>query len=35
VNPAAIRILPALAGGGIVVLAARIAALFGEAGPRG
>jgi Dolichyl-phosphate-mannose-protein mannosyltransferase len=29
VNPAAIRILPALAGGAIVVLAARIAALFG------
>jgi Dolichyl-phosphate-mannose-protein mannosyltransferase len=29
VNPAAIRILPALAGGAIVVLAARLAALFG------
>jgi hypothetical protein len=29
VNPAAIRILPALAGGAIVVIAARIAALFG------
>jgi hypothetical protein len=29
VNPAAIRILPALAGGAIVVLAARFAALFG------
>src|SRR5580698_9554990 len=29
VHPAAIRILPALAGGGIVVLAARLAALFG------
>jgi 4-amino-4-deoxy-L-arabinose transferase-like glycosyltransferase len=28
VNPAAIRILPALAGGAIVVLAARLAALF-------
>jgi hypothetical protein len=29
VNPTAIRILPALAGGAIVVLAARLAALFG------
>jgi len=29
VNPAAIQILPALAGGAIVVLAARLAALFG------
>jgi hypothetical protein len=29
VNPAAIRILPALAGGAIVVLTARLAALFG------
>jgi Dolichyl-phosphate-mannose-protein mannosyltransferase len=29
VNPAAIRILPALAGGAVVVLAARLAALFG------
>jgi hypothetical protein len=29
VNPAAIRILPALAGGAIVVLAVRLAALFG------
>ena len=33
VNPAAIRILPALAGGAIVVLAARLAALFGGARP--
>src|SRR5579862_3365610 len=31
VNPTAIRILPALAGGAIVVLAARLAALFGGA----
>jgi hypothetical protein len=30
-NPAAIRILPALAGGAIVVIAARLAALFGAA----
>jgi 4-amino-4-deoxy-L-arabinose transferase-like glycosyltransferase len=29
VNPTAIRILPALAGGAVVVLAARLAALFG------
>ena len=39
VNPTAIRILPALAGGAIVVLAARLAALFGggarRAGDRG
>ena len=33
VNPTAIRILPALAGGAIVVLAARLAALF-DGGPR-
>ena len=31
VNPTAIRILPALAGGAMVVLAARLAALFGGA----
>src|SRR5579862_8030850 len=31
VDPTAIRILPALAGGAIVVLAARLAALFGGA----
>ena len=29
VHPAAIRILPALAGGAITVIAARLAALFG------
>ncbi|HEX8005801.1 MAG TPA: glycosyltransferase family 39 protein, partial [Trebonia sp.] len=34
VNPTAIRIIPALAGAAIVVIAARIAALFG-AGPAG
>ena len=35
VNPTAIRILPALAGGVIVVLAARLAALFDGGAPRG
>ena len=29
VNPAAIRIIPALAGGAIVIMAARLAVLFG------